>query len=231
MGEIETMDFEAIVRLVARLRSAGGCSWDQQQTRESLKPYILEETYELLDAVDHGSPEAIKKELGDLLFNIAFYVRLAEEDHEFNAHSVFTELKDRMVARHKHVFVTGETGELKTLLKEWEYTKGKEEGKQDAREDDSLLRRTSLLPALLQAYEVQARAQVLGWKTKLDLQEWERKCTQAIESLTSSRKDTDRNIKMGEILFDLVDIYRQHGVNAEVALRAATRRFVREVSP
>ncbi len=93
-----------LVRLMARLRGPDGCPWDQKQTAESLKPFLIEETYEVVDALDEGDPAKIKEELGDLLFQIIFHARLAEERGEFSLHDVIEANVEKMVRRHPHVF-------------------------------------------------------------------------------------------------------------------------------
>lgn len=217
-------EFEKLVGIMAALRGPKGCPWDREQTRESLKPFLVEETYEVLEAIDEGSPEKIREELGDLLFQIVFHCRIAQERGEFDMHDVVRSISEKMTGRHPHVF-GGETYETsEEVLKQWEKRK-QEEGKNRESILEGIPRE---LPSLLRAHRIQARAARVGfdWKqvedvvSKLDeeLQEFR----QALE------KKDQREIEdeLGDLFFVLVNISRFVGINPEDALRKTISKFI-----
>lgn len=209
---------------MATLRSKSGCPWDREQTRESLKPFLVEETYEVLEAIDEKDPEKIKEELGDLLFQIIFHSRIAEEKGEFNIHDVIRKISDKMIARHPHVFGEEKFETPEEVLRQWEERK-KEEGK--IRE--SILEGIPKeLPSLLRAHRIQARAARVGF-------DWERvedvlkKLDEEIKEFKEALDKQDQAAiedELGDIFFVLVNISRFVGVNPEDALRKTISKFI-----
>src|SRR5262245_11183014 len=122
--------FDSLLSLMARLRGDGGCPWDREQTRASLKPYLLEEAYEVLDAIDEGSTDHLVEELGDLLFQVVFHCQVASEQGEFSMADVLAKLSAKMVRRHPHVFADGAVIDAREALAQWERLKH-EEGARD----------------------------------------------------------------------------------------------------
>src|SRR6267378_5956435 len=128
----------AIFEVVARLRAPGGCPWDREQTHESLRPYLLEETYELLEAIDSGDDAKMKEELGDLLLQVAMHAEIAAEQSRFNAVQVSEAVAAKMVARHPHVFGDVSVANADEVLRNWEHTKVKE-ARNSGREQESVV--------------------------------------------------------------------------------------------
>lgn len=221
---LEKGDFERLVDIMSALRGEKGCPWDKEQTRESLKPFLVEETYEVLEAIDDGSPEKIREELGDLLFQILFHAQIGKERKEFDIHDVIEKISEKMIGRHPHVFgeATYETPE--EVLKQWEERK-REEGKSKESILEGIPRE---LPSLLRAHRIQARASRVGfdWRqvgdvvTKLD--EEIREFREALER-KNQREIED---ELGDLFFVLVNISRFVGVNPEDALRKTISRFI-----
>ncbi|MFN3480419.1 MAG: nucleoside triphosphate pyrophosphohydrolase [Thermodesulfovibrionales bacterium] len=217
-------DFERLIEIMASLRGEKGCPWDKEQTRESLKPFLVEETYEVLEAIDEEDPEKIKEELGDLLFQIIFHSRVAEEKGEFNIQDVIRKISDKMIARHPHVFGEERFETSEEVLRQWEERK-KEEGK--IRE--SILEGIPKeLPSLLRAHRIQARAARVGF-------DWERvedvlkKLDEEIKEFKEALDKQDQAAiedELGDIFFVLVNISRFVGVNPEDALRKTISKFI-----
>lgn len=217
-------EFEKLIDIMSALRGEKGCPWDKEQTRESLKPFLVEETYEVLEAIDEGNPEKIKEELGDLLFQIIFHCRIAEERKEFDLSDVVRKISEKMISRHPHVFgeATYETSE--EALKQWEERK-REEGKSRESILEGIPRE---LPSLLRAHRIQARASRVGfdWKQVDDVLE---KLDEEIGEFRKALKRKDRQEledELGDVFFALVNISRFVGVNPEDALRKTISKFI-----
>jgi len=218
------MDLSELIKIMAALRGEKGCPWDREQTRDSLKPFIIEEAYEVLEAIDEGNPEAVKEELGDLLFQIVFQSRVAEENGEFGISDVIETIAKKMINRHPHVFgdTTCETPE--EVIMNWEEHK-KREGKQRASILEGVPKE---LPALLRAHRLQSRASRVGFDwdkaedvlAKLD--------EEVAEFKDAVRRKEEGNIEdeLGDILFMIVNISRFIGVNPEDALRKTISKFI-----
>jgi tetrapyrrole methylase family protein/MazG family protein len=218
------MDLSELIKIMAALRGEKGCPWDREQTRDSLKPFIIEEAYEVLEAIDEGKPEAVKEELGDLLFQIVFQSRIAEEKAEFGISDVIETIAKKMISRHPHVFgdTTCETPE--DVIMNWEEHK-KREGKQRASILEGVPKE---LPALLRAHRLQSRASRVGF-------DWDRaedvlaKLDEEVAEFKDAvRRKEEGNIEdeLGDILFMIVNISRFIGVNPEDALRKTISKFI-----
>jgi tetrapyrrole methylase family protein/MazG family protein len=216
------MGFEGLVRIMGSLRER--CPWDIKQTRESLKPYLIEETYELLEAIEAGEPERIREELGDLLLQIVFQSRIAEERGEFNISDVIETISEKMVTRHPHVFGEEEYATAEEVVEQWEERK-KEEGKLR----DSLLEGVpGSMPSLLRAHRLQARASKVGfdWESIEDvLGKLEEELGEFREALRGKRGEKVEE-ELGDMLFALVNVSRFAGVNPEDALRKTISKFI-----
>ena len=218
-------NFKQLVDIMEKLRSAEGCPWDREQTRESLKPYLLEETYELLEALDAGDPSQIMEELGDLLFQIVFHCQIGRERGEFGMEDVIAKITDKMVGRHPHVFGEARFDTSGAVARQWHERK-REEGKYR----ESMLEGVpKALPSLLRAQRLQARAARVGfdWKRVEDvfekLREELREFDEAVESGERGRMEDE----LGDILFSLVNISRFLRINSEEALRKTNEKFMR----
>ncbi|MBI5847706.1 MAG: nucleoside triphosphate pyrophosphohydrolase [Nitrospirae bacterium] len=221
---IWSMNLEELVTIMAALRGEKGCPWDREQTRESLKPFIIEEAYEVLDAIDEKNPEAVKEELGDLLFQIVFQSRVAEEKGEFGLGDVIDGIAKKMISRHPHVFGDSDIRTSEEVLVKWDEHK-KKEGKQL----ESILEGVpKTMPALLRARKLQDRASKVGfdWEkiddvlAKLDEEVAE------FKDAVKSRKEASIEDELGDILFMIVNISRFIGVNPEEALRKTIGKFI-----
>jgi tetrapyrrole methylase family protein / MazG family protein len=214
---------EAIFEVVARLRAPGGCPWDREQTHESLRPYLLEETYELLEAIDSGDDAKIKEELGDVLLQVAMHAEIAAQEDRFDAREVSEAVAAKMVSRHPHVFGTTSVSNADEVLRNWEHQKAHEARK--AGKDESVVDRVpASLPALAWALGLQKRAARVGFDFKSPLEAAESIAEEAKELAVAAdaRQTFD---EMGDLLFAVVSLARRMKVNPEDALRVAGQRF------
>jgi tetrapyrrole methylase family protein/MazG family protein len=217
-------DLKALLKIMERLRGKKGCPWDKEQTRSSLKPYIIEEAYELIEAIEDDNPDTVCEELGDLLFQIVFQCQLAKERKEFTIDDVIDKISSKMIERHPHVFGEAEYKTADEVIVHWEEHK-KLEGK---RRESILEGVPESMPSLRRANRLQERAAQVGF-------DWE-KVEDVLEKLDEELKEfkdaikTERREKieeeLGDIFFMLVNVSRFVGVNAEDALRRTIRKFI-----
>jgi tetrapyrrole methylase family protein/MazG family protein len=216
----------AIFEVVARLRAPGGCPWDREQTHESLRPYLLEETYELLEAIDIGDDAKIMEELGDLLLQVAMHAEIAAEQSRFNAAEVSEAVAAKMVTRHPHVYGSTSVANADEVLKNWEKQKA-HEARKVGREDESVVDRVpATLPALAWALGLQKRAARVGFEFASPIDTAEAVAEEARELASASDTATTFD-EMGDLLFAIVSLARSLKVNPEDALRVAGQRFRR----
>jgi tetrapyrrole methylase family protein/MazG family protein len=215
---------EAIFEVVHRLRAPGGCPWDREQTHESLRPYLLEETYELLEAIDAGDDAKMREELGDLLLQVAMHAEIAAEEGRFDAREVSEAVAAKMVKRHPHVFGDVSVANADEVLRNWEHQKIQESRK--AGNDESVVDRVpASLPALAWALGLQKRAARVGFDFATPAAAAESVAEEARE-LSAEAGDRDRAFEeMGDLLFAIVSLARSLKVNPEDALRVAGQRF------
>ncbi len=213
---------EKLIEIMEKLRAK--CPWDMEQTRESIKPFLIEETYEVIEAIDEGDPQKIKEELGDLLFQIIFQCQIAKERGEFTIDDVMEQIANKMVSRHPHVFGNAEYKTAQEVLEQWEERK-KEEGKQR----ESILEGIPKeLPALIKAHRVQSRAAKVGfdWKDINELLEKLNEELREFREALDKKSQEDIEDELGDIFFSLVNISRFVGVNPEDALRKTISKFI-----
>ncbi len=236
--------FAKLVALQARLRGPGGCPWDREQTHDSLRKFLIEETYEVLDAMDSGDPRKFYSELGDLLLQVIFHSILAEEDGRFTISDVIESIHEKMVRRHPHVFGTVRAKDSAAVLKNWEQIKAEEraaEGKNNPSAPspvpDSVLGGVPRsLPAVLEAYQLTRRASHVGfdWDSingifdKLD--EERRELSDIVPASAATEKKSPSpgarvEEETGDLLFVGVNIARYLGVDPEIALKKANLKF------
>lgn len=224
--------FPELVSVMKKLRSPGGCPWDRQQTSQTLKPYLLEETYEVLEAIDEGNPEGLKEELGDLLFQILFHSRIAEERGEFHVEDVLAQTIDKMVRRHPHVFDPqkkikggGKKPGAREVLAKWEELKQKEKKNRKRKSVLDGVPRT--LPALMRANQLQSRASRVGFDWKNAGPVWGKireeieEFREAVEKGRAARIEAE----FGDVMFSLVNLARFLKIDPEGSLRKANNRF------
>ena len=226
-------DIQKLVALVARLRGESGCPWDKEQTRETLKPMLVEEAYEVLDALDDPDPMELKEELGDLLFQVVFHARIAQEKGEFDLADVIDRLHEKMIRRHPHVFGNINLHTAEDVLRNWEDIKASERGTQSTylpESEKSLLDGIpSRLPAMHEAYQITAKAARVGFDWP-DLDGILKKLREEMAELSSAAGSNDRDQlvhEVGDLLFVVVNVARFLGVDPETALRRCNRKFGR----
>ncbi|MEO8744859.1 MAG: nucleoside triphosphate pyrophosphohydrolase [Candidatus Dormiibacterota bacterium] len=214
---------EAIFEVVARLRAPDGCPWDREQTHESLRPYLLEETYELLEAIDSGDNANVKEELGDLLLQVAMHAEIAAQEGRFDAAQVSEAAAAKMVARHPHVFGTTQVADAEEVLRNWEHQKVHEA--RAAGKDESVVDRVpTTMPALAWALGLQKRAARVGFDFMSPSEAAESVAEEARELATATDPQQVFD-EMGDLLFALVSLARRLKVNPEDSLRVAGQRF------
>jgi len=227
--------FEHLMGIMRTLRAPGGCAWDREQTLASLRPFVLEETYEVLEAIESGTPADLREELGDFLFEAVFLAQISEEQGDFTMADAIDGICEKLVRRHPHVFEKREnepSPSSKKVLEQWEVLKAKER----AAEGKPLRTKTTLsgipksLPALLRAYETSARAAAVGF-------DWER-ATDVLAKIEEEVAEVRHEVEtgatgqlsraeeeMGDLLFAIANLSRKLGVEPESALRRANEKF------
>ena len=215
--------FQKLVEIMEKLRSDVGCPWDKVQTHETLKKYILEETYELIEAIEKKDYEGIQEELGDLLLQIVFHSKIAKDEGKFDINDVIETISNKMIHRHPHVFGKAFFETPEEVLSQWDDRK-KEEGKLK----ESILDGIPLaLSALVRAYKIQLRVAKIGFDWE-DVEGAFSKLAEEInelkEAVTSKQKDKIEE-EVGDVLFSIVNIARLLKIDPETALRKTNRKF------
>ena len=214
----------AIFEIARRLRAPDGCPWDREQTHESLRPYLMEEAYELLEAIDRGHDDGkLREELGDLLLQVAMHAAIAEEEGRFDAAEVSEAAAAKMVARHPHVFGDQEVASAEEVLRLWEQRKAEEAARAGHTSETPLDRVPAALPALAWTYNMQKRAARVGFDPETPAAAAEAVAA-AARSLAAATPD-EAFSRVGELLLTAVGLARKLKVNPEDALRAAGRSF------
>jgi len=217
--------FYELVNIMKKLRDKNGCPWDREQTRDSIKAYLIEEAYELLEAIDEENPDKIKEELGDVLFQIIFHAKLAEEQKEFDVFDVCLHVKEKMIRRHPHVFGNSKVSSSKEVLERWEDIKRKEP--KNSERKSALDGIPKELPSLLRARRFQEKAARVGFdweKTEQVFEKVEEELAELKETFSKNNK-IEMEHELGDVLFSLVNIGRFIKVNPEEAMRKAIDRF------
>lgn len=223
----ERPDIEKLTRLMERLRGPGGCPWDREQTLPSLVPFIIEEAYEVVSAIDSGSFEHVKDELGDLLFQIIFVSQIAKEAGQFDLSDVIDRSYEKMVRRHPHVFGDKEAGTSEEVLRQWAEIK-KGEKKPEGARTGYLSGVPEVLPALLRAHKISEKAARAGFDWKdVDgvLKKFDEELKEFMEALRE-RDAAGMEEELGDLLFTVVNIGRFIEVNPEDALRKTIGKFI-----
>lgn len=220
-------NFEDLVALMKRLREPGGCPWDREQTFASLKPFIIEEAYEVVDAIDRDDREALVEELGDFLLQAVFLARVAEEEGSFEIRDAITAIHDKLVRRHPHVFadVVAETPDA--VLANWEKLKSAE--RKQEKKGGVLSGVPQSLPALLKASRLTEKAARVGfdWEQIDDIfAKIEEEVHELREAIRAERRDEIEG-EFGDLLFTIANIARRMEINPEEALQRTNRKFQR----
>jgi tetrapyrrole methylase family protein / MazG family protein len=218
------MDYvKRLEKLMTRLRAPQGCPWDRRQTHKSLKPYLLEETHELLDAIDRGTPADLREELGDLLLQVIFHSQLAKEKGSFDFQAVAKAIGDKLVRRHPHVFGKGASRRIKDINRKWEELKRQEKPERKSALDGL----PKSLPALLRAQRMQEKISKTLKKPSNPGTQLE-KDLRALKRTGLAGNRTRREKALGDFLLTLTRWAQARGIHAEMALQAAASRFEKE---
>ena len=239
MSDTAGLRFDRLVDIMRALRAPDGCPWDREQTLASLRPFVLEETYEVLEAIESGSPAQLKEELGDYLYEAVFLAQISEESGAFSIGDAIDAICDKLVRRHPHVFARQQGDAAITtsqVIERWETMKARERA--EAGEDPRARTKTTLsgvpktLPSLLRAYEISARAAAVGF-------DWE-KATDVLDKIEEEVAEVRREVEsgatgdlsraeeeMGDLLFAIANLSRRLGIEPEAALRRANEKFTR----
>ncbi len=234
--------FDRVVEIMARLRGEGGCPWDRKQTRETLKPYLVEEAYEVLEMIEKQDEAKLKEELGDVLLQVLFHAQIGGERKTFTIEDVLETLAEKLVRRHPHVFGESKVNTADEVVHRWEEIKRQEKaGQSDNGEAGSALEGVpKSLPALLRAYQLQVRAARVGFdwphdetgyaqvvgKIREELREVDGARAEAARTTTDEARRRLED-EVGDLLFALVNLARLVKVNPEEALRGAANRFAK----
>ncbi|MGA1867183.1 MAG: nucleoside triphosphate pyrophosphohydrolase [bacterium] len=217
--------FDELVEIMKKLRGKEGCPWDKEQTIESIKPYLIEECYEVIEAIESGCTEKIKDELGDLFFQILFLAQIGDENGMFDINDILQNLKEKMIRRHPHVFSTTVARDKKEVLVQWEAIKKKE--KPITPKESILDGIPKSLPSLILAYRIQERAARVGF----DFETTEaviKKSEEEFEEFKSALEENNvvkYEEELGDLIFSMVNLSRFLNIDAERAIKKAIERF------
>ncbi len=230
--------FEALLDIMRRLRAPGGCPWDREQTHASLRPFVLEETYEVLEAIEAGQRDDLREELGDYLYEAVFLAQISEEQGDFAIGDAIDAIRDKLVRRHPHVFARQSGDEVITsgqVIERWETMKAREreaKGEAAKREKTTLSGVPATLPSLLRAYEISSRAAAVGfdWTKAGDvldkIEEEVAEVRHEVESGATGHLSRAEE-EMGDLLFAIANLSRKLGIEPEAALRRANAKFTK----
>lgn len=215
---------QRLIFIIKKLRSAGGCPWDRKQTHASLKQHLLEEAYEVLEAIDEKNPEKLKDELGDLLLQVVLHAQIATDHKEFTIEDVAQMISEKLIRRHPHVFGKVKVKDADEVVVNWEKIKVREREKSEVSTLDSV---PKIFPALHECYKISKKASQLGfdWKRPIDCF---KKVHEEIDELKSAiRSGKRRHIteEMGDILFAMSNLCRLYQINPEIALHESNKKF------
>jgi MazG family protein len=218
--------FQELTDTMARLRGPGGCPWDREQTLASLRPYVLEETYEVLDAIDRGDLEALEGEIGDLIFEGVFLAQICADQGRFTVADSLHAVTSKLVRRHPHVFRRKKSLTARGVKTQWEQIKADEQrARGDRRSVLGGVKRT--LPALLRAYEIGGRVGAVGfdWLRAEDVVAKVREEVDELAEAVGNHARERAEEEMGDLLFALANLSRKLGIEPESALRRANEKF------
>ena len=217
--------FEDLVNIMKRLRSSDGCAWDLEQTHESIERNLIEEAYEVLDAIKNKDMHSLKEELGDVLLQVVFHAQIACDDKAFDINDVIDTVSRKLINRHPHVFGASEADTPDKVIEQWERIKDVEKG--NTNHTDKLMNVPRYFPALMRAYKVQHRAA----KAKFDWDDIKYVYEKILEELEElKREDFDKEDEMGDLLFAAVNLARFLDIDPEIALNRTTEKFISRFS-
>ena len=218
--------FERLKAIMRRLRAPGGCPWDREQTFESLKTYLLEETYEVIEAIDKKDHDQLREELGDLLLQIVFQSQIATEENLFTIDDVAEHISNKLIRRHPHVFGSAQASTADEVLRNWEFLKKEEREK---RGGGSILQGIpKALPALTKARRIGEKVSRVGfdWESPRDvIPKIREELTELQQALEEGKKEAIES-EMGDLLFSISNLSRHLGIDPESALQGANHKFI-----
>ncbi|HEX8236699.1 MAG TPA: nucleoside triphosphate pyrophosphohydrolase [Abditibacteriaceae bacterium] len=224
--------FARLAEIIARLRAPDGCPWDREQTHLTLRKHLIEESYEVIDAIEHEDSDHLREELGDLLMQPVLHAQIAAEENRFDIVDVLEEISDKLVRRHPHVFGDVTADDSATVLKNWDAIKQQEKA---AKSDSTTTDESSILsgvpralPSLALAMEISKKAAKAGfeWPNVLAVMDKLREETQEVQSELESGADKQRvSEELGDLLFTVVNVARWQKIDPELALRDTVSRF------
>ena len=220
---MEYANLEELIAVIAKLRAPDGCPWDREQTHQSLRPNMLEEAYEAVDAIDENSMMHLKEELGDVLLQVLLHSQIASERNDFNIEDVAKELKDKLIHRHPHVFGDAKVKNSEDVKKNWDILKAEEKTERKSVMDGL----SKSMPALMNAQKISKRAIKVGfeWPNEESLYD----CLYSeIDEFKQAENEHDKNHmeeEFGDILFAAVNLARWNKIDAEQALLKANKKF------
>ena len=223
----ETYTFEDLVHIVKLLREPGGCPWDREQTHHSIRENFLEETYEVLEAIDNEDRALMQEELGDVLLQVVMHADIARDEKWFNINDVCNDICQKLIIRHPHVFGDVTVNSAGDVLKNWDDIK--RQTKSQKNQSEAMAAIPATYPALMKAQKVQSKAKKAGfdWESAegafLKIQEESSELKEALESGDSLRVEDE----LGDLLFSAVNVARFCHCDAETALEKATRKFMK----
>ena len=226
MMQMPKRSFDELVQLMQRLRGPDGCPWDRKQTLPSLKPFVIEESYEVVDAIDRDDRAALVEELGDFLLQAVFIAELTREEGSFDIYDAVTAIHDKLVRRHPHVFGDVEANDAEEVLVNWEKLKNEE---RKAENKSVLSGVPQSLPALLRAARLTEKAARVGfdWRRTEDVFDKVDEEIAELHEAIASGDETKVHDEVGDLLFTIANIARKLNVNAEEALQSTNRKFTR----
>lgn len=218
-------EFAKLVETVAILRSPGGCPWDREQTHESLKRYAIEETYEVLEAIESGDPGKLEDELGDLMLQVLLHAQIADENKQFGISDVCRVLREKLQRRHPHVFADTEVSGVDEVLTNWEQIKRAEPGYEERKSVLDGIPKN--LPALMRAAKISKKAARTGfdWPDVRAIVDKLKEETQELEEAIDQESQENIKEEIGDLLFTLVNIARFQGIDPEESLRDMLEKF------
>ena len=213
-------DFQKLIDVLESLLAPGGCEWDRKQTHQSLVPYLLEETHEVIEAIEKGDMNSLKEELGDLMLHVLFQAKLAETEGHFNISDSLKDISEKLIRRHPHVF-NDDKSSLDNNLS-WEQAKKKEKKRNSVLDGVPLS-----LPTLTRARRIQEKASSVGFDWKEIKPIWSKvheEISELSEAITLEQKDKIQD-EMGDVLFSVVNLARFLDIDPEASLRQTIRKF------
>lgn len=219
------------ITTIARLRAPDGCPWDREQDHKSLARYLLEETYEVLEAIHSGDPEKLKEELGDLLLQIVLHAQIASEKNEFDMEAIADGINKKMIARHPHVFTENKLDTAGEVTLQWEELKKQEALKKNGKPVSSVDSVPNALPALLKCLKVSEKAVGEGFEWRDFDELWGKllsevdELKEALAATPGPERQTEVELEIGDVLFCMVNVARWNKLNPEESLLISIEKF------